>query len=145
MITVRLATAQDIRRMPGILRVRLEGLEIPVDLLMPPPGLSTTSQELPPPRQISPFTLKLRYFLDEEYVGVRVGGVGKDDSVEVFASRLDRDGFSPDGVFYAGNIIHSDMGAAAHDCEVQCEFGDPKIEECCIICRSENIVTKTCC
>ncbi|MCK1339761.1 hypothetical protein IVB38_28095 [Bradyrhizobium sp. 38] len=89
--------------------------------------------------------MKIYYYLDEKRVGVIVGGVGENDSINIFASRLDAPAVSRPGVLYVGNIIHSDLGTGEHDCPVHCEHGDPVIEECCVVCRNDNIVTKTCC
>jgi hypothetical protein len=131
--------------MPGVLRVELEGLGIPVSLPMPPPGVATTSQPLPPPPSIGAFTIKIYYYLDERRVGVIVDGVGKDDSINIFASRIDTPLVPAPGVLYVGNIIHGDLQTEGHDCSVRCEQGDPTIEECCVVCRNDNIVTETCC
>jgi hypothetical protein len=145
MLIVRLATAPDPNPMPGILRVELEGLGIPVSLPMPPPGLTTTPQPLPPPSMPGSFTMKIYYYLDELRVGVIVKGVGADDSINIFASRLDTPVVPAPGVLYVGNIIHGDLTTEGHDCSVQCEHGIPVVEECCVVCRNENIVTETCC
>ncbi|MER2536063.1 MAG: hypothetical protein ABTQ31_12955 [Rhizobiaceae bacterium] len=145
MLTVRLATAPDPNPMPGILRVELEGLGIPVSLMMPPAGLATISQPIPPPSTPGTFTMKIYYYLDKERVGVIVGGVGPDDSINIFASRLDTPVTPTPGVLYVGNIIHGDLQTMGHDCSVRCEHGTPIVEECCVVCRSENIVTETCC
>ena len=145
MLTARLATAPDPNPMPGILRVELEGLGVPVSLLMPPPGLATTSQPLPPPSAAGAFTVKIYYYLDELRVGVIVNGVGANDSINIFASRLDTPAVPATGVLYVGNIIHGDLQTEGHDCSVQCEHGSPVVEECCVVCRNGNIVTETCC
>jgi hypothetical protein len=89
--------------------------------------------------------MKIYYYLDERRVGVIADGVGENDSINIFASRLDTPAVPRPGVLYVGNIIHSDLGTEAHDCPVRCEHGDPVIEECCVVCRNDNIVTKTCC
>jgi len=151
MLTVRLATAPAPLLMPGILRVELEGLGVPVSLLMPPPGLATTSQQLPPPAPSpsaaapSAFQIKIYYYLNDLRVGVIVDGVGADDAINIFASRIDTPVVTSPGVLYVGNIIHGDMRASGHDCNVRCEKGAPQIEECCVVCRNENIITETCC
>jgi hypothetical protein len=129
--------------MPGILRVELVGLGVPVSLPMPPPGLAYTSPPIPPPT--TPGALTIYYYLDERRVGVIVNGVGENDSLNVFASRLDRPVLPSPGVLYVGNIIHGDLQTEGHDCSVQCENGTPVVEECCVVCRNDNIVTETCC
>jgi len=145
MLTVRLATSPDPSPMPGVLRVELEGLGIPVSLLMPPPGLATTSQPLPPPSTPGSFSIKIYYYLDQRRVGVIVDGVSADDAINIFASRIDTPVIPTAGVLYVGNIIHSNFQTVGHDCSVRCEQGNPTIEECCVVCRNENIVTETCC
>lgn len=145
MLIVRLATAPDTKPMPWILRVELEGLGVPVSLLMPPPGLATTSQPFPPPSMPGTFTMKIYYYLDEQRAGVIVKGVGADDSINIFASRLDMPVVPAPAVLYVGNIIHGDLKTEDHDCSVQCEHGIPVVEECCVVCRNGNIVTETCC
>ena len=145
MLTVRLATAPDPSPMPGLLRVELMGLGDPVSLLMPPAGLATTSQPLPPPPSHGEFKMIIYYYLDKRRVGVLVNGVGENDSINIFASRLDKPVLPYPGVLYIGNIIHGDLQTEGHDCSVQCEYGTPVVEECCVVCRNENIVTETCC
>ena len=81
MLTVRLATAPDPSPMPGLLRVELMGLGDPVSLLMPPAGLATTSQPLPPPPSHGEFKMIIYYYLDKRRVGVIVNGVGENDSI----------------------------------------------------------------
>ena len=145
MLIVRLATAPDPIPMPGILRVELEGPGTFVSLPMPPPGLATTSQPFPSPSIPGTFTMKINYYLNEQRVGVIVKGVGADNSINIFASRLDTPAVPAPGVLYVGNIIHSDLKTEGHDCSVQCEHGIPVVEECCVVCRNQNIVTETCC
>lgn len=143
MLTVRLATAPDPIPMPGLLRVELMGFGDPISLLMPPAGLATTSQPLPAP---SPGDkMIIYYYLDKRRVGVIVNGVGENDSINIFASRLDKPVLPSPGVLYVGNIIHGDLQTEGHDCSVQCEYGTAVVEECCVVCRNENIVTETCC
>jgi hypothetical protein len=145
MLTVRLATAPDPSPMPGILRVELVGLGVEVSLPMPPPGLATTSPPIPPPPNPGGITMTIYYYLDKRRVGVTVNGVGENDSINIFASRLDTPLLPNPGVLYVGNIIHGDLQTEGHDCSVQCEHGTPVVEECCVVCRNENIVTETCC
>jgi hypothetical protein len=147
MLTFRLATAPDPNPLPGVLRVEVGGLGSQVSLSMPPPGLATTSQPFPPPATPGTFTIKIYYYLDEVRVGVIADGVGPNDSINIFASRLDPPavpGPGP-GVLYVGNIIHGDLQTEGHDCSVHCENSTPVVEECCVVCREGNIVTETCC
>jgi hypothetical protein len=150
MLTVRLATAPDPAPMPGILRVELEGLssKIPISLQMPAPGFAIVSPPLPtptpPPGQVPTFQMLIAYFLGDRSVRVNVSGVGLNDSLNIFASRLDQSPTGAPGVLYVGKIIHSNH-IPARNCGVQCEHGSPTFEECCVICRDGNIVTETCC
>ena len=145
MLTIRLATAPDPKPMPGILRVELGGLGKPVELPMPSPGLATTPEPIPPPSLPTPgsFTMTIYYYLDSRRVGVVVNGVGENDSINIFASRLDTPVLPGPGVLYVGNIVHGDLHT--NDCSVHCENGTPVIEECCVVCRDGNLVTETCC
>lgn len=74
-----------------------------------------------------------------------MNGVGENDSINIFASRLDTPVLPGPGVLYVGNIIHGDLNTVDHDCSVHCENGIPTVEECCVVCRDGNIVTETCC
>lgn len=146
MLTVRLATAPDPKPMPGLLRVEIDGFGAPFAVPMPAPGLAISLGSIQPPKTApSGFTIKIRYFLDDRKVGVVVNGVGGNDSIAIFASRLDVPELPIPGVLYVGNILHSGFATTNHDCSVHCENSDPIIEECCVVCRSENIVTETCC
>jgi hypothetical protein len=145
MFMFRLATAPDLSSMPGVLRVEVEGLGTQVALPMPPPGFAKIEQPFPPPAPTAIFTLKIYYYLDTRRVGVIVKGVGGEDSINIFASRLDPPAIPSPGVLYVGNIIHGNLQTEEHDCSVQCENGTPVREECCVVCRDGNIVTETCC
>jgi hypothetical protein len=145
MFTVRLATAPDPKPMPGVLRVEIEGPGGLVELPMPAPGFATSLGPLPPVSASGAFTIKIYYYLDKRRVGVVVDGVGVNDAINIFASRLEAPAVSAPGVLYVASIIQGDFKAGGHDCSVRCEKGDPTIEECCVVCRNENIVTETCC
>jgi hypothetical protein len=145
MFTFRLATAPDPSPVSGVLQVEVEGLGSQISLPMPPPGFAKIWQPLPAPDPTATFTIKIYYYLDQQRVGVVVNGVGGDDSINIFASRLDPPAVPFPGVLYVGNVIHSGLQTEGHDCSVHCENGTPKIEDCCVVCRDGNIVTETCC
>jgi hypothetical protein len=146
MLTVRMATAPGPKPLPGSLRVELGGLDStgPISLPMPPQGTAVTSDPLPAPAKESTFQLQISYFLDEKRVSVLVKGVGPDDSISIFAFGTEQSAKEPPGVLYVGKIVHRNRGVP-RDCGVRCEQGAPTFEECCVICRNENIVTETCC
>jgi hypothetical protein len=152
MLTVRLATAPDPAPMPGLLRVELEGLTLPIAFPMPAPGTALVLPPIPAPVPApNSFTMTIAYYLDSKRVGAVVKGVADGDALHIFAARLDKPILNGPGVLYVGNIFHADLQTTKglqttkRNCSVHCEHSVPIIEECCVVCRDGNIVTETCC